>query len=117
AEPARGADAAAAFAHGERVTGLVADTICDGLRATLGQPNFELLRAAGARVLTVEDADTLAAMRLLWQRLKQLEEPSSAIAIAAVLQNTELCTGKRVGVVLRGGNVGPEVLGLAGDAR
>ena len=116
AEPASGADAAASFARGERVLDLVPDTLCDGLRATLGAPNFELLRAAGAQVLTIEDADTLAAMRLLWQRLKQLVEPSSAIAFAAVLQNPELFAGIRVGVVLSGGNVSPEVLRLAGEA-
>ena len=115
AEPASGADTAASFARGERVTGLVPDTICDGLRATMGQPNFELLQAAGARVLTVEDADTLAAMRLLWQRLKQLVEPSSAIAFAAALHNGEAFAGKRVGVILSGGNVAPEVLRMAGE--
>ncbi|MGO1719395.1 MAG: pyridoxal-phosphate dependent enzyme, partial [Luteimonas sp.] len=102
--------------RGERVLDLVPDTLCDGLRATLGAPNFELLRAAGAQVLTIEDADTLAAMRLLWQRLKQLVEPSSAIAFAAVLQNPDLFAGMRVGVVLSGGNVSPEVLRLAGEA-
>lgn len=116
AEPADGADAAASFARGERVTGLAPDTICDGLRAEIGAPNFELLRTAGAQVLTVDDADTLAAMRLLWQRTKQLVEPSSAIALAAVLQNPELFRGQRVGVVLSGGNVAPEVLRLAGEA-
>lgn len=115
AEPADGADAAASFAAGERVTDLVPRTVCDGLRATLGAPNFALLRAAGARVLTVADGDTLAAMRLLWQRLKQLVEPSSAIAFAAVLQHPEHFTGKRVGVVLSGGNVSQEVLRLAGE--
>jgi len=115
AEPADGADAAASFARGERVTDLAPDTVCDGLRATIGEPNFEMLRAAGARVLTVDDADTLAAMRLLWQRLKQLVEPSSAIAFAAILQNPGVFAGQRVGVVLSGGNVAPEVLRLAGE--
>src|SRR5690606_38100373 len=107
AEPAAGADAAASFLRGERVTDLVADTICDGLRATIGAPNFAILQAAGAQVLTVGDDDTLAAMRLLWQRLKQVVEPSSAIAFAAVLGNPALFAGRRVGVVLSGGNVAP----------
>lgn len=115
AEPAGAADAAASFASGERVLDVVPDTICDGLRATLGAPNFDLLRAASAQVLTVEDADTVAAMRLLWQRLKQLVEPSSAIAFAAVLQNPELFAGMRVGVLLSGGNVARDVFRLAGE--
>ncbi|NLB59155.1 MAG: pyridoxal-phosphate dependent enzyme [Gammaproteobacteria bacterium] len=114
AEPAAGADAAASFERGERATELVADTICDGLRATIGAPNFGILQAAGAKVLTVEDDDTLVAMRLLWQRLKQVVEPSSAIAFAAVLGNPALFAGSRVGVVLSGGNVAPEVLRMAG---
>lgn len=116
AEPASGADAAASFARGERVTGLSPDTICDGLRAEIGAPNFDLLRAAGARVLTVDDADTLAALRLAWQRLKQLVEPSSAIALAAILQQPALFAGQRVGVILSGGNVAPGVLRMAGEA-
>ena len=115
AEPAAGADAAASFQRGELAPDVVADTLCDGLRATIGAPNFQILRAAGARVLTVEDDATLAAMRLLWQRLKQMVEPSSAIAFAAVLGNPELFAGRRVGVVLSGGNVAPEVLRMAGE--
>lgn len=116
AEPSNGADAAASFERGERVTGLSADTICDGLRAELGAPNFDLLRAAGAQVLTEDDKDTLAALRLAWQRLKQLVEPSSAIALAAILRHRTLFSGLRVGVVLSGGNVAPDILRMAGTA-
>jgi len=83
----------------------VPDTVCDGLRGTLGDINFALLRAAGAQVLTVADAQTLAAMRLLWTRCKQLVEPSSAIALAAVLTHRQHFAGRRVGIVLSGGNV------------
>ena len=105
AEPAGAADTARALAAGRREVDFVPDTICDGLRGTLGAPDFELLRAHGARVTVVEDADTLHALRLLWGRLKLLVEPSSAIAFAAVLQQRERLAGKRVGVVLSGGNV------------
>jgi len=105
AEPAGAADTARSLAAGRRDVDFVPDTVCDGLRGTLGQPGFEILRAHGARVTVVEDADTLAAQRLLWTRLKLLVEPSSAIALAAVLQQRDRLAGKRVGVILSGGNV------------
>ncbi|NZA25120.1 pyridoxal-phosphate dependent enzyme [Luteimonas sp. SJ-92] len=114
AEPAGAADTAASLARGERVADLVPDTVCDGLRATIGAPNLAILRAAGAEALTVDDDATLAAMRLFWQRSKQLVEPSSAVALAAVLQHRPRFAGQRVGIVLSGGNVDLEALCGAG---
>jgi threonine dehydratase len=105
AEPAGAADTARSLAAGRRDVDFVPDTICDGLRGTLGEPGFDILHAHGARTAVVEDADTLAAMRLLWTRLKLVVEPSSAIAFAAVLAQRERLAGKRVGVLLTGGNV------------
>ncbi|MGQ4582048.1 pyridoxal-phosphate dependent enzyme [Lysobacter sp. F60174L2] len=105
AEPAGAAETAASLQRGERVTRFVPDTICDGLRGTLGAPNFELLRRHAASVLVVDDDATLHAMRLLWRHCKQLVEPSSAIALAVVLANPEHFAGQRVGIVLSGGNV------------
>jgi threonine dehydratase len=105
AEPAGAADTAHSLASGRLQPDFVPDTICDGLRGTLGAPAFEILRAHGARVAVVEDAQTIAAMRLLWTRLKLLVEPSSAIALAAVLQQRERFAGRRIGVLLSGGNV------------
>lgn len=104
-EPEGAADTANSLAAGERRIDFVPDTVCDGLRGTLGEPNFALLRTHGVEVLTVSDADTLAAMRLLWQCLKLLVEPSSAIALAAILQQRDRFAGQRVGVLLSGGNV------------
>jgi len=110
AEPAGAADTFESLRRGEHFTDFVPDTICDGLRGTLGAPDFELLREHRVEVLTVEDADTVAAMRLLWQRMKLLVEPSSAIALAMVLCNRERFAGQRVGVVLSGGNVDLDAL-------
>ena len=110
AEPAGAADGARSFALGRLDHDFVPDTVCDGLRGTLGAINFSLLRAAHAQVLTVEDADTVAAMRLLWTRTKQLVEPSSAIALAAVLAHRDRFAGRRVGIVLSGGNVDLDAL-------
>ena len=110
AEPSGAAETRDSLARGERVTDFVPDTLCDGLRGTLGQPGFEILRAHGAEVLVVDDADTVAAMRLVWQRMKQVIEPSSAIALAAVLGHPARFAGLRVGVVLSGGNVDLDAL-------
>src|SRR5688572_5072186 len=86
AEPEGAADTARSLAAGERQVDFIPDTVCDGLRGTLGEPNFQILRAHRVDVFTVSDADTLSAMRWLWQCLKLLVEPSSAIALAALLQ-------------------------------
>lgn len=105
AEPAGAGDTWLSLQRGVRVTEFTPDTVCDGLRGTLGAPGFNLLRALGAEAVLVEDADTVAAMQLLWQRMKQVVEPSSAIALAAVLALRERLAGQRVGVILSGGNV------------
>jgi len=110
AEPSGAAETWASLQQGERVTRFTPDTICDGLRGTLGEPNFRMLHQHRAEVLKVDDRDTVAAMRLLWQRTKQIIEPSSAVALAAVLANGDLFAGQRVGIVLSGGNVDPDAL-------
>ncbi|MFT3761706.1 MAG: pyridoxal-phosphate dependent enzyme [Pseudoxanthomonas sp.] len=111
AEPETADDAARSLASGVRVTPEAApDTICDGLRGVLGEPNFALLRAHRAQPIVVSDADTLAAMRLLWRVLKQTVEPSSAIALAALLKRRDSFAGKRVGLILSGGNVDLDAL-------
>jgi threonine dehydratase len=110
AEPAGAADAADSLRRGERVATLTPDTICDGLRGLLGAPNFEILREHRVQPLVIDDAATRTAMRLFWQRTKQLIEPSSAIALAAVLGHRERFAGRRVGIILTGGNVDLEAL-------
>jgi threonine dehydratase len=109
AEPLGAADTARSLAAGERRIDFTPDTVCDGLRGTLGAPNFALLHGA-AEVITVADDATIAAMRLIWQVLKQVVEPSSAIALAAILAKPARFAGKRVGVVLSGGNVDLDAL-------
>lgn len=110
AEPAGAADTAHSLAAGALRLAFTPDTICDGLRGTLGAPNFAVLQAAGAEVVVVDDAATVAAMRLLWQVTKQVVEPSSAIALAAVLARRDALAGLRVGLVLSGGNVDLDAL-------
>jgi threonine dehydratase len=75
------------------------------LRAAIGPLNFALLRENAVQVLLVSDRETIAAMRLVWERLKIVIEPSSAVALAAILRHRELFAGLRVGVIFTGGNV------------
>ena len=105
AEPAGAADAERSLVTGNLVRTHIPDTICDGLLTTVGERNFEILRQKVSAVLVVDDADTVAAMSLIWTRMKQVVEPSSAIVLAAVLGNPDRFSGKRVGLVLTGGNV------------
>ena len=105
AEPAGADDAARSLAAGERVTQHSPHTIADGLRALIGVRNFAVLSGAGVPVLTVSEDAIISAMSWLWRELKQVVEPSGAVALAAVLQNRERFAGRRVGVVLSGGNL------------
>ncbi len=109
AEPAGAADTARSLAADRRQVDFVPDTVCDGLRGALGAPNFALLRSH-AQVITVDDADTEAAMRLIWQVMKQTVEPSSAITLAAVLAQPQRFAGRTVGLLLSGGNVDLDAL-------
>jgi threonine dehydratase len=119
AEPSGAADTFTSLQRGALSSDFVPDTVCDGLRGSLGAPNFTLLQAHHVTALTVEDRDTIAAMRLLWQRGKLLVEPSSAIAFAAVLAHRERFAGQRIGIILSGGNVDldalPQLFALAGS--
>lgn len=110
AEPEGADDAARSLASGQLQANARTETVCDGLRADLGAPNFAILQAAGARILGVSDRETLAAMRLIFERLKIVVEASAAIALAAVRRHREHFAGKRVGLILSGGNLDLDAL-------
>jgi threonine dehydratase len=110
AEPAGADEAARSLALGGRVTDFVPDTLCDGLRGTIGVPNFQALREHRVDIITVTDAECIAAMRLLWQELKLIVEISSATVLAAVLKQRARFAGQRLGLVLTGGNVDLDAL-------
>ena len=116
AEPEGAADAYESLRSGERVTDIVPRTICDGLRAAIGPIDFDLMRAHRVTVLPVSDTETIAAMRLIWERMKIIVEPSSATVLAAVLRYPEHFAGRRVGLVLTGGNVELDHLPWSGSA-
>ena len=110
AEPAGAADTFESLRQGERIGVFVPDTICDGLRTLVGEINLRIMCEHGVEVLTVEDEETLAAMRLIWQRMKIIVEPSSAIVLAAVIKHRQRFAGLRIGLILSGGNVDLDAL-------
>jgi threonine dehydratase len=104
-EPAAANDAALGFQRGLRVTDQVPNTIADGLRTQVGVLNFALIQTHVDDILTVSEAAIVDAMALVWTRLKIIIEPSSAVPIAAIMEHPQVFKGKRVGVVISGGNV------------
>ncbi len=110
AEPEGAADAFRAMQSGLREQNPRADTICDGLRTGIGEINFAIMQAERVRVLTAPDNEIVAATRLLWERLKLIVEPSAAVCLAVILRHPDAFAGRRVGIVLSGGNVDLETL-------
>ncbi|MDZ7749718.1 MAG: pyridoxal-phosphate dependent enzyme [Halofilum sp. (in: g-proteobacteria)] len=110
AEPANADDAHRSLHAGERVAAASPDTIADGLRASLGELTWHVLSRHVSDVLLLSEARIVDAMRLVWERMKIVIEPSSAVAVAAVLDNPRLFAGRRVGVILTGGNVDLDAL-------
>ncbi|MFO7610462.1 MAG: pyridoxal-phosphate dependent enzyme [Candidatus Krumholzibacteriia bacterium] len=105
AEPAGAEDAARSLAAGRIVPSENPRTVCDGLLTSLGEKTFAVIREHVAAIWTVDDAAIVAAMRLIWERMKIIVEPSSAVCLAALLQHPQDVRGRRVGIILSGGNV------------
>ena len=109
-EPAEAGDAAQSFRAGRIVPFAKIDTIADGLRTTIGAPNFAIMQRDVADVVTVSEAAIVAAMKLLWGALKVIVEPSAAVPFAAILETRLGVASQRVGIILTGGNVDLDAL-------
>ncbi len=105
AEPAGADDAARSLAAGRIVPSVDPDTICDGLLTSLGQRNFPIIQRLVTAIVTVPDAAVVRAMRLIFERMKIVVEPSAAVTLAVLLENREAVSGRRIGLILSGGNV------------
>jgi threonine dehydratase len=86
------------------------DTIADGLRTTLGDKTFAIIRKYVEEIITVSEEEIVAAMRLIWERMKIIVEPSCAVPFAAILQQKERFAGQKIGIIISGGNVDVEKL-------
>lgn len=109
-EPKAADDAFRSMKSGHIETNISANTVADGLRTQLGDINFPILQKYVDHIVCVEEHEILKAMKLLWERLKIVVEPSSAVAFAVVLKEKEYFKNKKVGIILSGGNVDLETI-------
>ncbi len=85
------------------------DTIADGLRTNLGDITFRIIRKYVDRIILVSEQEIVSAMRLLWERMKLVVEPSGAVSLAAALRMIDELAGTKIGIIISGGNVDLEI--------
>ncbi len=105
AEPCGADDAARSLTAGHIIPSVNPDTVADGLLTSLGKLNFPIIRDHVETIWTVDDAAIITAMRLIWERMKIIVEPSSAVCLAAVLQHAGEMKDLNIGIIISGGNV------------
>jgi threonine dehydratase len=110
AEPENADDAAQSFCAGRRIVTEKKFTIADGLRTNVGEPNFAIIKRYVDDIVTVSEEAIISAMRTIWETMKIIIEPSAAVPYAAILESKIDIGGKRVGMILTGGNVDLDAL-------
>jgi threonine dehydratase len=105
AEPSGADDAYQSFYQNKLVPSINPDTIADGLRTSLGSLTFPIIRRLVSDVITVNDQATIEAMKFVWERMKIIIEPSSAVALAMVIKHKHRFEGQKIGIIISGGNV------------
>jgi threonine dehydratase len=105
AEPQGADDAYRSFYEGRLIPQVNPQTIADGLRTSLGDKTFPIIRKYVHDIVTVSEDAIVASMRIIWERMKIIIEPSAAVPFGALLDRKIDVTGKRVGIILSGGNV------------
>ena len=105
AEPEQADDAYRSFRAGHIIADDAPETVADGLRVPLKDLTWHFVQSHVTDILTVSEQEIVDAMKLIWKRMKIVMEPSSAVPLAAILKNRDVFAGKRVGVILTGGNV------------
>lgn len=104
-EPFEVDDAYRSLQSGKIESNETTNTIADGLKTQLGDKSFPIMRRYVDSIIRVTEKDIVNAMRLIWERMKIVVEPSSAVALAAVLSDKNRFKGKKVGIIISGGNV------------
>ena len=104
-EPENADDAFRSFHAGKIIPSIHPDTIADGLLTSLGDKTFGIIQNFVDDIVTVSEDGIIQAMRLIWERMKIIVEPSAAVPLGAIFTNQIDITGKRVGIILSGGNV------------
>lgn len=104
-EPTGADDAWRSLKAGRIIPSENPQTIADGLLTSVGERNFPILQRLVSEIALASDEETMHAMRLVWERMKLVVEPSAAVGVAAVMQHKFAVAGKRIGIILSGGNV------------
>ncbi len=104
-EPAGADDAYRSMKENRRLPSVNPQTIADGLLTSLGELSFSIIRDYVQEIVTVSEDAIIQAMRLVWERMKIIIEPSSAVPLAVLLEHDLGLQGKRVGIIISGGNV------------
>ena len=104
-EPIEVDDAYRSLKSGKIETNTSTNTLADGLKTQLGDRNFPIIQKHVDEIVRVTEEDIIAAMRLIWERLKIVCEPSSAVALAAAFKKQEKLSNQKVGIIISGGNV------------
>ena len=105
AEPEEANDAFKSLKKGTIQSNKTTNTICDGLRAQLGEVCFPIIKKHVDEIITVSEKEIVESMFMIWERIKIIVEPSCAITLAAILKRRDKIRGKKVGLILSGGNV------------
>ncbi len=105
AEPEQADDAARSFRAGHIIADDAPETVADGLKVPLKDLTWHFVKTHVTDILTASEDEIVEAMKLTWKRMKIVMEPSCAVPLATILRNPEVFQGKRVGVILTGGNV------------
>ena len=105
AEPKEADDTFRSIKSGTIQVNQSTNTICDGLRAQIGTITFPIIKDNVEGILTIEEQDIIDSMKLIWETMKIIVEPSCAITLAAILKNKSIFQGKKIGLILSGGNV------------
>lgn len=105
AEPQGADDAKQSLDAGKLIPQINPNTIADGLLTSLSSRTFEIIKEQVTDILTVSEQEIISTMKLVWERMKIIIEPSSAVAVTAVLKNKKLFKSKQIGIIISGGNV------------
>ncbi len=105
AEPDKANDAYQSFQQKTLIPALTTNTIADGLRTSLGTLPFSIILNYVDNIQTVAEDEIIDAMRFIWERMNMIVEPSSAVPLAAIFKNPHFYEGKKVGVIVTGGNL------------
>ncbi|MEN8226790.1 MAG: pyridoxal-phosphate dependent enzyme [Bacteroidota bacterium] len=105
AEPFGADDAYLSLKTGKIQPSINPKTIADGLKTQLGDLNFPIIQKFVSKIIRVEESEIIEAMKFIWERMKIVIEPSSAVAVAAMFRNSSEFKNRKVGVILSGGNV------------